>query len=291
MRGVLALGSMLVVALALGFILAARGGDGPGDGTPLTSTDPGVVHVHGLGVDPADGTLYAATHAGLFRLPDDGEAVRVADRFQDTMGFTVIGPGRFLGSGHPDIREMTQQNLPSLLGLIASDDAGVSWRNLSLGGESDFHVLVASHGLVYGYDATNERLMVTADQRSWETRSSVALGSFAVDPGDPEHLVGTLEGSVTASSSDGGRSWRPVQGAPSLSVVAWDERGGLWGVAPGGSTWAGRSDGVTWEQRGDLGGPPEALLATDGTLYAAAEDVGVLESRDGGDSWSVRYGK
>ena len=36
--------------------------------------DPGIEHVHGLGVDPADGVLYAATHYGLFRLPEGGEA-------------------------------------------------------------------------------------------------------------------------------------------------------------------------------------------------------------------------
>jgi hypothetical protein len=60
-----------------------------------------VAHLHGLGVDPADGTLYAGTHHGLIRLPDGGEATLVADRVQDFMGFTVAGPQHFLASGHP----------------------------------------------------------------------------------------------------------------------------------------------------------------------------------------------
>ncbi|MGH2838494.1 MAG: F510_1955 family glycosylhydrolase, partial [Thermoleophilaceae bacterium] len=64
--------------------------------------DPGPIHVHGLGVNPADGALFIATHTGLYRAPD-GElaAERVGDRYQDTMGFTVTGPDSFLGSGHP----------------------------------------------------------------------------------------------------------------------------------------------------------------------------------------------
>jgi hypothetical protein len=37
-----------------------------------------------LCVDPADGTLYAATHYGTFRLAGDGKAERVGESFQDT---------------------------------------------------------------------------------------------------------------------------------------------------------------------------------------------------------------
>jgi hypothetical protein len=66
--------------------------------------DPGVVHVHGLGINPKDGGLYAATHTGLFVI-GDGTATRVSGRLQDTMGFTVVGPDHFIGSGHPDFRD------------------------------------------------------------------------------------------------------------------------------------------------------------------------------------------
>ncbi|MBW3550306.1 MAG: alanine:cation symporter family protein [Proteobacteria bacterium] len=38
-------------------------------------------------------------------------AERIGDRRQDTMGFTVVGPRRYLGSGHPDLRD----ELPPLL--------------------------------------------------------------------------------------------------------------------------------------------------------------------------------
>jgi hypothetical protein len=71
--------------------------------SPPVSDDPGVVHIHGLGINPRDGAPYAATHTGLFVIRE-GAASRVADRYQDTMGFTVVGPDHFLGSGHGEQR-------------------------------------------------------------------------------------------------------------------------------------------------------------------------------------------
>jgi hypothetical protein len=100
------------------------------------------VHVHRLGINPRDGALYAATHTGLFTIRDRA-ATRVADRYQDTMGFTVVGPDHFLGSGHPDFRDrqLYDPNRRPLLGLVDSRDAARSWRSLSLLGEADFHAL------------------------------------------------------------------------------------------------------------------------------------------------------
>ena len=98
----------------------------------------GPVHVHGLGINPADGALFIATHTGLWRSGlGESKSVRVGDNNQDTMGFTVIGRDRFLGSGHPDFRT----DLPPLLGLIESNDGGRSWEPISLLGQADFHVL------------------------------------------------------------------------------------------------------------------------------------------------------
>jgi hypothetical protein len=73
---------------------------------PVTASDPGVIHIHGLGRNPADDALFIATHTGLFRMTSSDRAPeRVAGFYQDTMGFTVIGPGHFLGSGHPGSAE------------------------------------------------------------------------------------------------------------------------------------------------------------------------------------------
>ncbi len=260
------------------------------DGLALgQDVDPGVAHVHGLGVDPADGVLYAATHYGLFRLPEQGKPERVAARFQDTMGFTVVGPKTFLGSGHPDFRKDPQ--LPPLLGLIRSTDAAETWKNISLSGESDFHALHSAHGKVYGWDATSGRFMVSSDAgATWDTRSVTTLRDFAVDPKDPDSILATTElGPVR--SADGGRSWKAVEGAPRLVVLAWGDA--LYGVDIDGVVHRSATSGRTWFPAGGVGGQPEAIgLSTQEgvqTLYVAVSGRGILASTDAGQSFTTRY--
>ncbi len=250
-----------------------------------------MAHVHGLGVDPADGVLYAATHYGLFRLPEQGTASRVAGRMQDTMGFTVAGPKTFLGSGHPDIQKDPQ--LPPRLGLIRSTDAAETWQSVSLGGEVDFHALSAVHGRIYGWDAGTGRLLVSADDgRTWQTRSTLGLRDFAVSPTDADTLLATTERGL-ARSTDGGRSWTAVAGAPTLAVLSWPRPDALYGVAPNGTVQHSPDGGRSWSTLGSAGGRPEALTVDqrDGTptLYLAVSDRGVLASRDGGRTFTTRY--
>jgi photosystem II stability/assembly factor-like uncharacterized protein len=266
---------------------AAEGGQGA---LPPVDVETGVVHVHGLGVDPGDGTLYAATHSGLFKIPEKGEAERVANRAQDTMGFSVVGPGRFIGSGHPDFREDDVR--PPLLGLIESDDAGVTWDRVSLHGEADFHALQAAHDKVYGYDSTSGTFMVTEDKQTWDRRSRLQLLAFAVDPADPDRVVAaTLQGPV--ASADGGRTWTPLTGAPPLAVVAWQTGAGLFGVGVDGSVHRSGDGGRSWARAGEVGGQPEALTVDtveEATrLHVAVADRGIVVSTDGGRTFTTRY--
>lgn len=270
---------------------AAPASGAPASGAlPPVEVETGVVHVHGLGVDPGDGTLYAATHSGLFRLPEQGRASRVANRAQDTMGFSITGPGQFIGSGHPDDREDDVR--PPLLGLIASDDAGRTWDRLSLHGESDFHALHAAHGLVYGYDATSATFMVSSDRKQWDRRARLEMADFAVSPTDPETVLATTARGL-ARSVDGGRTFAPVAGAPVLVVLTWAPQGQLYGVMPDGTVQRSADGGTTWGARGSVAEQPEAITVDtrggEEVLYVAAARRGVLSSRDGGRTFTTRY--
>jgi len=170
---------VVVIALLVGTFVTLRmvvGDDVPSTGEPVR-----LEHVHGLGVDPADGTLYAGTNYGLIRIGEDGTATRVAGRVQDFMGFTVVGPEHYLASGHPG----ADQDGPANLGLIESTDGGQSWTSVSLEGEADFHVLEARHDLVYGYNAGS--IMVSEDGVIWKKRGSLPLADFAVSRPTPTH--------------------------------------------------------------------------------------------------------
>lgn len=265
-------------------------GNHPTAALPPVEVETGVVHVHGLGVDPDDGVLYAATHSGLFRIPPTGRATRVANRAQDTMGFSVVGPGTFIGSGHPDPREDDVR--PPLLGLLRSTDSGQTWERMSLHGEADFHALVAAHGQIYGYDSTSGTFMVSSDQRSWDRRAQEPMRDLAVDPDDRDRVVATGRRGLL-QSRDGGRTFSALPGTPPLVVLDWDETAGLYGVDVDATLHRSADGGRTWTAAGSVGGTPEALAVDtrDGrtTVYVAVSERGILASTDGGATFAVRY--
>lgn len=263
-------------------VVSACGGAGSDAASPGAG-DPGPRHVHAVGVDPADGSLYIGTHTGLYRMaPGSQSATRVGDHRQDTMGFVVTGPNRFLGSGHPDPRD----GLPPLLGLIESSDAGRSWRSVSLLGEADFHSLRARGSHVVGYDASSGRLMVSVDGgRTWRASMPPAdLADLAVDPADPTRFVAASADGLIRSS-DAGRRWSPLDGAP--IALAWPAHRALYAFAADGTVRVSADGGDAWVTRATLPGEPAAVTAVDASgLIVALHDGTFAGSDDGGRSWS-----
>lgn len=271
---------VLAAVVAAVVLLGGRAGQ-PSTGGQQPAT---VAHVHGLGIDPADGALYAGTHYGVFRLPEGEPATRVADRVQDFMGFTVAGPDHYLASGHPG----EGQGGPSSLGLIESTDGGQTWESLSLAGEADFHSLEARHGRVYGLNSLTGELMVSQDKATWETRSELPMADFAVSPEEPDVIVATTEQGLVRSA-DGGRSFEPLAGAPVSLLASWAQDGTLVAAEPDGTLHASTDGGTSWQARGNVGGAPHALTASsDDDIYAAI-DGAIVVSSDGGRTFTTRY--
>ena len=277
------------------FVLAAcGGGEGPETFTGIAPDDPGPIHVHGLGVDPSDGALFIATHTGLYRV-EEGEtkAERVGEKYQDTMGFTIAGPDLFLGSGHPDARDL-QNGTPPLLGLIRSKDDGRTWTPVSLSGEADFHVLRYLGNRVYGYDATNDRLMVSRDSgKTWtEHQPPAPILDLAADPDDQDHIVAATAGELPGTqglqeSRDGGETWTKL--SDPVGLLVWPSAQQLFLVDASGFVSVSRDDGGSFNVVGDIGGEPAAFMAIDGSeLYVALHDGTIKVSRDAGQNWSIR---
>lgn len=269
---------LAVIAVVAAVVLwqAGRSGD---NAHPVALT-----HVHGLGINPADGTLHVATHDGLYQLPAQGGTPRlVGDGRQDTMGFTVAGPNQFLASGHP----APGQGGPDHLGLIESSDAGVTWKTLSLAGEADFHALRYRHNTVYGYNSVTGQLLTSADRTTWQTRSAVALRDFDVSPADPNILLATAQTGLQRST-DGGATWAQADGPP-LLLLAWETTDRLWGITTSGGVQRSTDGGSSWKASGRLAGQATALAAHDNTLYAAVHERGILRSTDGGSTWTTLY--
>ncbi len=283
---------MALSALLLVSGCGGSGGDNraaPRSAGSFTVEDPGTIHAHGVGANPADGAVFVATHTGLFRFaPGQDEGERVAGRYQDTMAFTVLGPDHFIGSGHPDARE----DLPPYLGLIESRDAGRSWEPVSLAGEVDFHVLEAAGETVYGFGSdwkTREAVFLASDDggRSWTGRQAPeALMGLAIDPEHPERMVASGTKALYRSS-DGGMTWRTVAGRPGL--LTWPAPEQLHVADAQGKVHLSEDAGARWRTTGDVDGAIAAFdSGREGELLAVLHDGTLKRSEDAGRTWNVR---
>nr|WP_218621212.1 glycoside hydrolase [Mycolicibacterium hippocampi] len=260
----------------IGALAAACSSNAPDSAPPAIV--PGMVHIHGLGINPSDETLYVATHYGLYTVDPDQAPQRVGDLVQDFMGFTVTGPDEFLASGHPDPADRQQ---PPHLGLIKSSDAGQSWESLSLHGSADFHALEYRHGRVYGHDSQSGTVMVSLDEKSWQRRAEIPASDLAVSPVDADEILATTRQGLLRST-DGAMTFSAASGAPALVLVSWPERGPLLGADLEGRLYTSMDNGRTWQPRHTLDDRPQALLAAgDGQLYIATDTAIYISTDDG----------
>jgi photosystem II stability/assembly factor-like uncharacterized protein len=200
------------------------------------------------------------------------------------MGFTVVGPDRFLGSGHPPPGTTASPHL----GLIDSSDAGESWKPVSLQGEADFHVLRSAHERVYAYNGLSGLLMLSEDGGgTWtQGRPPDPIIDLAVDPSNKERFIVATERGLVETDDDG-ESWRSL--TKTVGLLAWPNPRELYLVDANGAALVSSDGGDSWRPRGELGGLPVAFSGTSaGALYAALEDGTVVESTDAGVSWELR---
>jgi hypothetical protein len=279
-RGMQALRSLwllaLVMLLVAAGVIAAILWSSRSDKRPVA----GPIHMHALGVNPDDRRVFIATHTGLFRVTGRrSRPIRVGDSYQDTMGFTVVGPNHFLGSGHPDPRS----KLPRLLGLVESRDGGRTWESVSLLGRADFHILRSSGKRIYGFDVARSRLLKSDNGgTSWRIRPAPRrLLDFVVDPRNHRRLVASTPDRLF-ESRDAAGSWHALNGPAGL--LAWSTSG-LFVTDSRGGVWMARGPGRPWTPRRPLGGIPAAFTASESDLYAAVHEGSVSRSPDDARSW------
>ncbi|GAA2912317.1 hypothetical protein GCM10010517_78860 [Streptosporangium fragile] len=251
--------------------------------------DPGIGHVHGLGVDPADGTVYVAGHYGLFQIRSTDTARRVADRIQDHMGFTVVGPKTFLASGHPGASDVASGASPHL-GLIRTTDAGITWTPVSEAGVADFHAIQPAGAALYAYDSQTGRLRRSGDDgRSWTPGAEAEVVDLAAHAERPDRVYATTPDGLRVSE-DGGVTFTALAGSPLMSHVDSSGEDELTGAGADGQVYTSKDGGTTWQASGRLPGPASAFTAVNRQhVLAALEDGTVVESTDGGRRFSVIY--
>ena len=253
----------------------------PSESDQAASGEAFVGHVHGLGVDPADGVLYVAAHGGVFRL-QDRRLQLVAGRAQDTMGFTVAGPNHFLGSGHPD---PTDRDQPVHLGLIESRDAAQTWTPLSLAGAADFHLLEQGVDALYGYNSQSSSVLRTTDQKEWDVVLPAEVSDLAPHPTEPGLLLSITADGLVRTELNG----QPTQLAEptGLYQIEWPTPNLLVGISTSNGLYESTDQGRSWTLRSQL--PDDQIDAFDvsSDSWHLATDQNLYTSPDRGITWDL----
>ena len=277
---------IIAVALALAACSSAAPPRGERPGSPTVGAQVG--HIHAVDLNPTDGSVFAATHHGVFRIDPRGGPVQVIGRAQDMRGFTVTDDDRILSSGHPDSPEAG----PTDLGLIVSNDGARTWTSVSLSGEADFHALSAVGATVYGFDVVTGTVMRSDDNgQHWQRGATLDATRVDVDPTEPLRVLATTRDGLR-ESIDGGVSFNLLQPQPPRRLVlvdhitytfGTDRVPAVVGVDASGGVWSLNDAG--WAESGALPDAPTAftVIAPDRFLAATAEEV--LSSEDAGRSW------
>ncbi|MGH2947418.1 MAG: WD40/YVTN/BNR-like repeat-containing protein [Solirubrobacteraceae bacterium] len=288
-------------------VLGGCGDEAAGGGAPASERPPSdrlvdfskdPPYVNTFDVDPATGDYLLTTNRGFWRIdPATDEVTQMrgtitAGRRSSTVGtfleLHVTGPGRLLGSGHPDSED---DGLPPFLGLIASDDGGESWRAVSRLGDADLHKIVLKHDRMYAFDAVLGALLVSTDGGRTFTEHFTPrqlVIDFEVDPHDPERIFASTDEELLRSE-DGGEGWRAVDRAEGIRL-AWPAPDAFYRAERDGSVARSRDGGDSWEPVGSVPGEPYEFRAQGPEeLLLALSDGTVVETRDGGRSWTEAF--
>lgn len=244
---------------------------------PTTSHDHAtdLDHVHAIVADPGGDGFLLGAHDGIYPATRDAEVgEKLATTDFDAMGLTVVDDV-LIASGHPGPNTPSELGSPHL-GIIRSDDGARSWSPVTFTSEKDFHVLTATpEGTLYGI-ATDSIELLRSDDRgqAWTPVGDGILAFSLVTDASNRLLASTPDG--VQISSDGGRTFAPLDGAPALYLLAASPDGqNLVGVGAGEQIWTSTASSKDWQQVAITHGPAQAVAITDDAAVLVFDDSGL----------------
>ena len=218
--GITVLIAIVGIAVSYPYIISSNANLDESSSTEDNSNLLGEWHdIHGVGIfntnssnSNNDGSVYLATHNGLYNKKENSSWVKVGNDKSDLMGF-VINPtkeGVMYSSGHP--------TNGGNLGFRMSTDSGKTWQTISSVTDNpiDFHAMSISpvnNNILYGSPGGGYALFITKDEgKTWSAMTSIPsqIVSIAADPLNSNGVyIGT--GSGLYYSNNQGNSWKKIE--------------------------------------------------------------------------------
>ena len=243
--------------------------------TGYAATFDSVTHIHGVKVFGKK--IFMATHEGLYRYRAANSMKKVPGPIFDVMGLGIYKKTLYAG-GHPGAKT----NFAEPVGLISSKDGGENWKQVSLRGQVDFHMLEVGKFDIYGMDSGSGQLMHSGDKgESWKKLGPNKFSDIA--PQNTKRgaayalldgaLLQTVDGFATTVAIKTAMKWR------SLEVV-----GRTIYAASGRDIYQSIDGAASWKKIASFTNEVSSISANSKLLVAIAGDT-IFVSRDAGKSF------
>lgn len=154
-----------------------------------------ISHIHN--VEVFGKKILLSTHEGLFEHKSARETKQIGKVDFDLMGLASFG-SKLYASGHPG--KVSKALNP--LGLVISSDRGISWQQISLAGEVDFHMLEVGRFDIYGVDAGSNQLFYSQNRgKTWKKLGVNTYSDIAILNNKKRELFAIKQGSLLLASA------------------------------------------------------------------------------------------
>lgn len=223
--------------------------------------------------------LILGTHNGLFDFKPEGKHRRISRSNFDVMGLAIT-ENLIYASGHPGEGD----SRPALLGLLKSSDGGKNWKQVSLLGKADFHLLEASGDVIVGGDSASGELFFSVNAgRSWERRGPNNFEAVALSPQGKISAFALSRGKLFFTA-DGFASKERVGKFEAISDLAWTSSGLF--ISQGKNLLVSTNLGKDWNVKFRFNESIGAVRAVKKTIYVAI-GANIFRSLDAGKSFSL----
>jgi hypothetical protein len=234
-----------------------------------------VTHIHSVKV--IGKKILIGTHEGLFVYKGPNNMKPIGKERFDIMGLAISG-GTMYASGHPG----KGSKLPEPVGLLRSDDEGITWKKVSLQGEVDFHFLEARGSEIYGVDAQTNMLLYSLNSgKVWRKVEPNQFSDIAIS-GQKLGDSFVIQDKKLMKSSGAFADLSPIKTAFPISEIETVGRSIY--ASSGKSIFKSLNQGKAWKKIYTFDIEVSGLSSSNDLLVAVVGNQ-IFASKDGGESF------